>query len=160
MKENVLRDTQTRGMHEMGKMKRAQGLRVDGASVQKSRENHETIQKLISQLQEMQEQTSSMNHSGKFQEVESYFGGRLSHVSSQLATIPSSLSMLRRDKRLPFDTWNTSGLQENVFGNQFSTFESPQDHPQRIHYCKTQKEQGPVPQAAGTGTLFTRDDKK
>ena len=40
--------------------------------------------------------------------------------------IPSSRSMLIRDKRLPLDTWNTSGLQENVFGNQFSTFHSPE----------------------------------
>ena len=30
--------------------------------------------------------------------------------------------MLSRDKRLPFDTWNTSGLQENVFDSQFSKF--------------------------------------
>ena len=29
--------------------------------------------------------------------------------------IQSSRSMLSRDKRLPLDTWNTSGLQENVF---------------------------------------------
>ena len=41
--------------------------------------------------------------------------------------------MLSRDKRLPFDTWNTSELQENVFGNQFSTFD-PHRHPsQGIH---------------------------
>ena len=32
--------------------------------------------------------------------------------------------MLSRDKRLPLDTWSTSGLQENVFGNQFSAFDS------------------------------------
>ena len=32
-------------MHEMGEMKRAQELRVDEVSVQKLRENHETIQK-------------------------------------------------------------------------------------------------------------------
>ena len=38
--------------------------------------------------------------------------------------IPSARSMLSRDKRLPLDTLNTSGLQENVFGNQFSTFDS------------------------------------
>ena len=28
-------------------------------------------------------------------------------------------------QRLPLDTWNQSGLQENVFGNQFFTFDSP-----------------------------------
>ena len=68
--------------------------------------------------------------------------------------------MLSRDKRLSLDTWNTSGLQENVFGNQFSTFDSPRDHPHGIHSCETQRERGSVPQATGTGTLFTRDDKQ
>ena len=34
--------------------------------------------------------------------------------------------------QIPLGTWNQSGLQENVFGNQFSTFDSPKDHRQRI----------------------------
>ena len=119
-------------MHEMGEMKRAQELRVDEVSVQKIRESHETIQKLTSQLQEMQEQMNSMNDSGEFQEVESNNSGRLSYVSSQPTTIPSSRSMLSGDKRLPLNTWNSSELQENVLGNQFSTFPSSRNHPQRI----------------------------
>ena len=45
-------------MHEKGENKRAQELRVDEASVQKIKENHETTQKLTSQLQQMQEQLS------------------------------------------------------------------------------------------------------
>ena len=85
--------------------------------MKKLRENHETIQKLTSQLQEMQDQMNSMNDSGECQEVESNYSGRLSYSSSQPAMIPSSRSMLSRDKRLPLDTWNTSGLQESVFGN-------------------------------------------
>ena len=55
MEERVLRDAQIRNILEMGEMKRAQELRVDDVSVQKLRENHETMQKLTSQLQEMQE---------------------------------------------------------------------------------------------------------
>ena len=55
--------------HEMGEMKRALELRVDEVSVQKLRENHETIQKLTSQLQELQDQMNSMSESGEFQEV-------------------------------------------------------------------------------------------
>ena len=124
------------------------------------RENHETIQKLTSQLQEMQEQMNSMNHSVEFQQVESNHSTRLSYVSSQLAMIPSSRSMLSRDKRLPLDTWNSSGSQENVFDDQFSTFDSPRDRPQGIHSCAPQRERGSVPQATGTATLFARDDKK
>ena len=102
-------------MHEMGEMKRAQEQRIDEVSAQKLRENRETIQQLTSQLQQMQEQMNSMSDSGDFQDVESNYSGRLSHVSSQPAVIPSSRSMLSRDKRLPLDTWNTPGLQENVF---------------------------------------------
>ena len=103
---------------------------------------------------------NSMKDSRTFQEVESNHGGRLSHVSSQPAMIPSSRSMLSRDKRLPLDPWNTPGPQENVFGNQLSTFDSPRDHPQGIHACAPQRERGSVPQAAGLETLFARDDKQ
>ena len=63
MKENALRETQIRNFHEMGEMKRAQELRVDEFSVQKLRESHEPIQRLTSQMQEMQEQMNSMNDS-------------------------------------------------------------------------------------------------
>ena len=147
-------------MHEMGEMKRAQQLRVDEVSVQKLRENHETTQKLTSQLQEMQEQKNSMNDSGEFQEVELNHSGRLSYVSSQPAMIPSSRSMLSRDKRLPLDTWITSGLQEHISGNQFSTFDSPRDHSQEMHPCAPPRERESVPQATGSGTLFARDDKQ
>ena len=82
LKGKVLRDTQIRSMPEMGEMKRAQELRADEFSVQKLRENHETIQKLTSQLQEMQEHMNST-----LQEVESNHSGRLSHVSRQPAII-------------------------------------------------------------------------
>ena len=75
MKEKVLRDTQIRSMHEMGEMKRAQELRVDEVSVQKLIESHEAIQRLTSQMQEMQERINSMNDSGEFQEVEANHGG-------------------------------------------------------------------------------------
>ena len=79
MREKVLRNTQIGNMHEMGEMKRPQELRTDEVSVQKLRENHETVQQLTSQLQQMQEQ-NSMNDSGDFQDVESNYNGRLSHV--------------------------------------------------------------------------------
>ena len=83
--------------------------------LQKLRKNSETIQKLTSQLQEMQNQVNSVNDSGEFQEVEPNYSGRWSYVSSQPAMIQSARSMLSREKRLPLDTWNASGLQENVF---------------------------------------------
>ena len=58
--------------------------------------------------------------------------------TSFAAAIPSSRSMPSRDKRLPRDTWNTSGSQENFFlGNQFSTFDSSQNHYQGINHSAT-----------------------
>ena len=66
--------------------------------------------------------------------------------------------MLSRDTRLPLDTWNTSGLQENVFGNQFSTFDSPRDHHQGIHHSKTPGDTGSVAVHIGTRTPVARDE--
>ena len=127
-KEKALWDTQIRSMHELEKMKRAQVQQVDEMSTQKLK----TIQH-TSQLQQLPEQMNSMNSSGEFQDIESKKkSGRLCHVSSQLEMIPSSRALLSRDKRLLLDTWNQSGVQENFFGNQFSTFESHRDFPQRI----------------------------
>ena len=104
-------------------------------------------------------QMNSMNDSGEFQEVESNYSRSLSYVSSQPAVIPCSRSMLSRDIRLPRDTQNQSGVQENVFAVRFSAFDSPRDHPHGIHPCAPQRERGSVPQATGSGTLFPRDDK-
>ena len=47
-RERALRDTRIRGIHEMEELRRAQDLRVDDFSVQKSRESHDTKQKLTS----------------------------------------------------------------------------------------------------------------
>ena len=103
---------------------------------------------------------NSLNDPSEFQEVESNYSRRLSYVSSQPAMISSSHSMLSLDKRLPLDTWNTSGSQENVFGNQSSTVHSSRDHPQGIHSCATPRETGSVPQATGNRNfVFTRDEK-
>ena len=135
-------------------------IRVDEVSVQKFRENNETIQKLTSQLQQMQEQMNSMNDSENFQDVESNYSGRLSYVTSQPAAIPSSRSMLSRDKRLPLDTWNQSGLQEDVFGSQFSTSDSPRDHPQRIQSDYVQRNGEAVPEAGRTKTIHTSEDRQ
>ena len=135
--ENVHRNNQTRWMHERRQMKRAQELRVDDFSVQKFTESPEAIQRLTSQFQEWQDQMNSMSDSGEFQEAESNYSGSLSHVSSQPAMFPSSRSMLSRDTRLPLDTCNRYGLQENVLGNQISTFDSVLGHPQvNLMTCK------------------------
>ena len=114
------------------------------------------MQRLTSQMQELQVQMNSMNDSGEFQEVESNHSGSLFFVSSQPAVIPSSRSMLSRDKRLPLDTWNSSGQQENVFGNQCSVVDSSRNHCQGIHHSTAQGTAGPI----GTGTLVAIDEDR
>ena len=71
MQEKTLRDTQIRSIHEMGEMKRAQELRVDEFIVQKMRESHGTIQRLTSQVQELQERVNCMKESEEFLDIES-----------------------------------------------------------------------------------------
>ena len=66
MKVKALRDTQIRSMPEMGEVKRAQELRVDEFSVQKLRESHDTIQRLTSQIQGLQERVNCVSDSGVF----------------------------------------------------------------------------------------------
>ena len=77
--------------------------------------------------------------------MESNFSGNFSHVPSQPAGIPSPRSMLSCDKRLPPDTWNPLGLQENVFVNPRSTLESLQIPYRGIHPFMTPSAAGEAP---------------
>ena len=74
------------------KRKRAQELRVDEFSVQQLRESHDTIQKLTSEIQELQERVNCMIDSREFQDIESNYSGNFSHVPSQPAVVPSPRS--------------------------------------------------------------------
>ena len=81
-------------------------LRADEFSVQKLRENHETIQRLTSQMQEMQE-------------------SELLERLGDCLTFPVNQQRFQvLVKRLPIDTWNTSGSQDNV-GLKSSSRHSP-----------------------------------
>ena len=72
--------------------------------------------------------------------------------------IPSSRALLSRDKRLPLDTWNQSGVQENVFGNQLSTFDAPFDFPSRISSDNVQRNREAMPhQSKGKASLTGGD---
>ena len=160
MQAKVLRNSHIGNMHEMCEIKRVQEQRIEEVSVQKLRENYETIQQLTSQLQQMQEQMNSMNDSGDVQDVESNDSGRLSHVSSQLVMIPSSRALLSRDKRLPLDTWSQFGFQENVFGNLCSACDSPRDHPRRIQSDDVHRNREAVPEAERTKASHTSEDRQ
>ena len=113
LKEKVLRDTQIGGMHEMEKWRELKNYELTKSQCQ----NWEKIMsQYTSSLLWCGKQVNSMYDSGEFQDVESNYSGTLSHVSSQPAVIPSSRSMLSRDRRLPLDTWNTSGITGKFFG--------------------------------------------
>ena len=62
MKEEVLQNTEVSNMHKMRKIERAQEFRVDEVSVQKSTENHETIQQLTSQHAMIPSSRSVLSH--------------------------------------------------------------------------------------------------
>ena len=151
MKEKALRETQIRSMHEMREMKRAQELRVDEPSVRKLRVSHETISRLTSQDQELQERMIFLNDSGELHEVELNCSGKISHVPSQTAMFPSPRSVLSCDKRLQFES--SMWTQEYVFANPRSTFESLQMPYQRIHPFVTPNAAGDAPTLISTGKL-------
>ena len=75
-REKALQDARFRNIHEMEELKRAQELRVEKFSAQKSRESLDTIQKLISQIQELQERVNCKNDSTEFQDVQSICSGK------------------------------------------------------------------------------------
>ena len=118
------------------------------------------MQRLTSQVQELQERMNYMNDSGEFQEVVSNYSGKCSHVSSQPARIPSPRSMLSCDKRLPPDTWNRSGSQENVFANPRATLESSQTPHRGIHQFATPNATDEVPVLTSTGAPVARKEER
>ena len=117
------------------------------------------MQRLTSQLQELQEKKNYVNDSGEFHEVVSNSGGKFSHVPTQPARISSPRSMLSCDKRLQPETWNPSGLQENVFANPRSTLESFSMPYQRIHPFMTPNAAGEAPALISTGNTVAREDE-
>ena len=89
-RERACRETHIRSIREMEDLKRAQELRVDEFSRRRLIKNQVTINELINCMSDLKE----------FQDVESFRSGRLSHVPSPLAVVPSLRGMLSRDPRL------------------------------------------------------------
>ena len=85
-------------MHEMGEMKRSQELFFHA---EVDRKTWKTIQRLTSQVQELQERINYLNDSGEFHEVESNYYGKFSHVPSQ----PISAEL-----RQMLATWNMESI--------------------------------------------------
>ena len=101
-----------------------------------------------------------LNDFGEFHEVESIYSGKFSYVPSQSAMIPSPRSMPSCDKRLRPETWNPSGLQENVFSNPRSTFKSTKTPCQGTHPFMTSSAAGEAPALISTGKLLAREDER
>ena len=75
-------------------------MRIDEISSHELRESQAVIQELTSRMKELQDGVNFMNDSGEFQDAESICGGKLSHVPSQRAVIPSPCATLTRDQSL------------------------------------------------------------
>ena len=148
-------------MHEMGEMKRARELRVEEVSVQKLRENHETILQLTSQMQQVQEHMNSMNDSGDFQDVESNQSGRFSsHVSSQSLMItecslfaPAATKDCRLTHGINLD-YRKTFLEVN-----FLRLIHPEIILKRIQSDDVQRNREAAPEAGRTKTIHTSQDR-
>ena len=141
-------------MHEMGELKRAQELRVDEFSIQKLRESQDTIQRLTSEIQQLQETMDYLSDSGEFQEMESnkfpvnQQGFRV-RALCQAATNACHLSHgICLDHRKTF------------FADPRSTFESSQTHHRGILHSTTPSATGEVPVRFCTGALVARDEER
>ena len=112
-------------------------------------------------MQEMQEQMNSMNDIGEFQEVESNHNGEI--VLRSQSTCSDSKFSFFAEVRQTLATWHmeyvwTTG--KRFFCNQFSTFDSSENHSQGIHHSTTPGATGSVPVHIGTGTPVARDEDR
>ena len=158
--ERVLRETQIRSVHEVGALKRAQEMGIDESSRNELRESHATMQELISHTLELQEKVSFVNDSAEFQDVQSICSGKLSHVHSQPAVVPSPRSMLSRDQSLRPDTWNLSGTQGNVFGSARAVIDSSQTPYRGILHSLNQRATGGNPVQKSTGRPVAKGEEQ
>ena len=102
----------------------SQELRIDEIFRQELRESQADISELTSPIQELQEGINLMDDTGMFQDVESACSGRISHVPSQQAVVPSTRGILSRDRSLPLCTWNLLGTPGNFFDNPHAPVDS------------------------------------
>ena len=101
-----------------------------------------------------------MNDSREFQEKESICSGKLFHVPSQPAVVPSLGGMLSRDRSLQPETWNLSGTQGTVLGNPRSMFDSSQTPYQGILHSTNPGATGGIPVQRSTGRPVARGEER
>ena len=115
---------------------------------------------LTSQTQELHERVNCMSDSREFQDIESNYTGKFSHVLSQPAVVPSPRSMLSRDRSMPLDTWNLARTPGNVFGNPRSMFGSSQTLHQGIPHSTNPSATGAIPVQRSAGKLVARGEER
>ena len=123
-------------------------------------ESHATIQELTSQVQALQERMIFLNDPREFHDVESICTGKLSHVPSQPAIVPSLGGLLSRDPSLRHDTWNLLGTSGNVFGSQRAVIDSSSTLYQGMLRSLDQSAKGENPVRDSTGKPVARSEKR
>ena len=92
-----------------------------------------------------------MNDSEELQDVESICSGKLSHVPSQRAIVPSLGGMLSRDPSLRPDAWNLSCSSGNVFDSPRAVIDSSSTPYQGMRHSWNQSATGGNPVRQRTG---------
>ena len=81
------------------------------------------------------------NDSREFQDVDSSYSGKFSHVPNQPAVIPSPCGTLSRDQSLRPDTWDLLGTSGNAIGSPRAPIDST-PHKGMIHRTRYDQVQG------------------
>ena len=130
-------------------------MRIDEFSRNELRKSHATIQELTSQVQKLQERVNCMNDSREFQDLESICSGKLSHVPSRPAVVPSPRSMSSRYQSLRPDTWSVwdkgKRFWQSTSSNRFITDTLTRTNPSAT---------GAIPVQVSTGTPVARGEEQ
>ena len=119
-------------------------------------ESQAAIHELTSQKQELQERVNFLNDSGEFSRYE----GKLSHVPSQAAVVPSPRCMLSRDQSLRLGTWNLLGTSGNVFDSPRAVIVSSLSPYQGVLHTWNQSATGENTVRESTGITAARSEER
>ena len=114
-----------------------QSSTFDTMSRRKLIEDQNTILKLSSRVQELQNEVNCMNDSKEFQDAESIRSGN-SHVTSQPGVVPKHPIKYSRAARKGRHAFGTHGISGNVFANPDASSSAP--HPQELNQWNSSEE--------------------
>ena len=114
----------------------------------------------LHKYRELQERMNYVNDSGEFQDVESICSGKLSHVPSQPAFVPSLGGMPSRDQSLRPETGNLPGTSGNVFDSPRAVIESSSTPYQGTLHSWNQSATGENPVRENTGKPVATSEER